>query len=77
MRDRQGTGALLPEEVALLQECFDTLISERGFDKDSAEGDLIANTLLAAFQRGIGRRADLLAAVHSAEIMRGPERRSC
>ena len=39
MRDRHGAIALEPEEMALLQECFDRILKSRSLDRLSPEAN--------------------------------------
>lgn len=60
MRNREGAQYLGPEALALLQECFDTLMARKGLSRDSEDANIIASTLFAAFDRGITEKRELI-----------------
>jgi hypothetical protein len=60
MKSRPDTHAMAPEEVALLQECFDTLQQTQRFDRKGPDADAVATALVLAYQRGIRDKDDLL-----------------
>ena len=53
MRDRHGAIALEPEELALLQECFDGILKSRSLDRVGADANAVATALFTAYERGI------------------------
>ena len=49
-----------PEELDLLQDCFDTLQKLQKFPPESDDAEAVARALIVAYQRGIRDRDDLI-----------------
>ena len=60
MRDRHGVTALNPDELALLQECFDSILKARSLDRSGEEANAVATALLTAYRRGITDKVELI-----------------
>ena len=61
MRDHHGVTALDPDELALLQECFDSILKERLRSTAVAKRlTRIATALLTAYRRGITDKVELI-----------------
>ena len=60
MKNREGARYLGPESLALLQECFDTLLARNDLNRDSEDANIIAATLIEAFGRGVSDRLELI-----------------
>ena len=60
MRSRLDNAFLTPEDINLLQDCFDSLLKAQEFARESEEANATAKALVLAFQRGVRGKADLL-----------------
>lgn len=56
---------LSPDDLAICQRAFDQICVDARLDRKSVDGELLASTVLAAFQSGITEGAELLAAVRA------------
>ena len=52
--------AFRPDEVRLLQECFDVIVAKRSLESRSERAEEIASALILAFQRGVRGRDELI-----------------
>lgn len=60
MKNREGAQFLGPEELNLLQECFDAILERRGLARGSEDADAIARTLLDSYARGVSDKQELI-----------------
>lgn len=60
MQGREGTQVFSPEDLDLLQSCFDHILLRRSLHRTSAEADAVAQALILAYQRGVTDYDDLL-----------------
>lgn len=49
-------GAILPDQIEMIESVFDELLQARGLDRSSEEAELLAARLLGMFQSGIHDR---------------------
>ena len=65
---------LSPDDLATCQRVFDQACADARLDRKSVDGELLASTVLAAFQNGIVEEHALLAAVRakSADFIKLP-----
>lgn len=63
---------LSPDDLAICQRVFDQICADARLDRTSVDGEILASTVLTAFQSGIVEDAELLAAVraHRADFMK-------
>ncbi|WP_084508022.1 hypothetical protein [Mesorhizobium sp. WSM3224] len=52
-----------PEDLAICQRVFDRICADANLDRKSVDGQVLALTVLAFFQRGVTDHDELLAAV--------------
>ena len=60
MRTRRGSVALSPNEIDLLQQCFDTLLEKHKLPRTSGHADMIASSLFEAYRRGVTDEDELV-----------------
>ncbi|MEQ1949853.1 hypothetical protein [Mesorhizobium sp. CN2-181] len=60
MQARREAQAFRPDEIKLLQECYDTIVARRFLDSRSERGGEIASALILAFRRGVRGRDELI-----------------
>lgn len=60
MKGREGTQVFSPEDLAVLQSCFDEIVRIRRLPRPSPEADSVAQALILAFKRGVTDKAELL-----------------
>ena len=49
-----------PEELGLLQECFDRILKSRSLDRVGAYANAVATALFTAYERGITEKGQLI-----------------
>jgi len=57
---------LSPDDLATCQRIFDRICADARLDRKSVDGELLALTVLTAFQSGIVKDAELLSVVRAA-----------
>lgn len=60
MKNQKGSGYLNSQELALSQECFETILAGRNIYRTSDEATAIAAALFRACRVGIVNKADLI-----------------
>lgn len=60
MRNRREAQCLDPVEIALLQECLDTLLKRNGVTRSSQEAEIMAAALFTAYGRGVADKKELM-----------------
>jgi hypothetical protein len=60
MWSRREAQAFRPDEVRLLQECFDVIVVKHFLESRSERAEEIASALVLAFQRGVRDRDELI-----------------
>lgn len=60
MKGRVGAEALEPEDLALVQQCFDMLLAHHRINRSSDEAAAMAKSLIAAFGQGVRDKDALL-----------------
>ena len=60
MWSRREAQAFRPDEVRLLQECFDVIVATHFLDSRSERSEEIAIALILAFKRGVRDRDELI-----------------
>ena len=60
MWSRREAQAFRPDEIRLLQECFDVIVAKHFLESRSERAEEIASALILAFKRGIRDRDDLI-----------------
>lgn len=61
MYGRDGTSVFQPEDMAILQACFDEIVSSHSLARPGKESDAVAAALIDAYKRGVTKRSDLIA----------------
>lgn len=61
MKGREGTSVFGPEDMEILQACFDEIVRRRSLPRPGAESDAVATALIEAYKRGVTSKADLIA----------------
>ena len=60
MWSRREAQAFRPEEVRLLQECYDAIVLKHELGSRPERSEEIANALILAFKRGVRDRDELI-----------------
>ncbi len=60
MQARREAQAFRPDEIRLLQECFDVIVATHFLESRSERAEEIASALILAFQRGVRHRDELV-----------------
>ena len=60
MWSRREAQAFRPDEVRLLQECFDVIVAKHFLESRSERSEEIASALILAFKRGVRDRDELI-----------------
>ena len=60
MQARREAQAFQPDEVMLLQECYDVIVATHFLEPRSERSEEIASALILAFQRGVRDRDELI-----------------
>ncbi|MFI0847536.1 hypothetical protein [Mesorhizobium sp. IMUNJ 23232] len=61
MKGREGTSVFGPEDMDILQSCFDEIVRRRRLPRPGAESDAVAAALIEAYKRGVTAKKDLIA----------------
>ena len=70
MKGRNGAKYFIPSELALLQECFDTLLARDQLERTSKEAKIMASALFMAYDRGISDKNELIRCAEFPRLVR-------
>jgi hypothetical protein len=63
MKDRKEVEGFSPWDIDQLQECFDSILTAQRLAKGSEEAENMSSALIAAYQRGVRNRGELIRVV--------------